>query len=150
MNQVGRPDGILSEVQAPPSLPANGTARRTIRILLRDIDHNPLLFGGATIEMSSEREEPMVSVVGVADHGNGTYSITIEAGSTAGTDRLTFRVDDGFGPVSLYPPVEIELELSSDMFVMQLLSRWLTPIRSGRTADKQARVLLGSKRGSRL
>ena len=148
--QIGRPDGVLSEVQAPPSLPANGRARRTLRILLRDIDRNPLLLGGATIEISSEREEPLVSVVGVVDHGNGTYSMTIQAGSTVGTDRLTLRVDDGLGAMSLHPPVEIDLTPSFDPFVQQLLNRWLAPMLRERGTGMRPEPPLPSTEGARL
>ncbi|MCI0588133.1 MAG: DUF1028 domain-containing protein [Planctomycetes bacterium] len=102
---VGHPDGILSTAAAAvPNLPADGSSQTTLTIALADIDGNPVTTGGATVTVSHDATSAGSCSIGpVADLGNGTYQVTLTAGTIAGTDVFRVVVGDPLGPVTLYP-----------------------------------------------
>src|SRR5262245_23661805 len=102
---AGHPDGTLSSAApAVASLPADGTSQTTLTIALADIQGTPLTTGGATVTVSHDPTSAGSSSIGpVVDQGNGTYLVTLTAGTTAGTDVYRIVVGDALGPVTLYP-----------------------------------------------
>ena len=104
----GRPDGILSRVDAVQSMPADGRTRRTVTVELVDIDGVALSSGGATLTVETEDGSPSLASVGaVSDHGDGSYSFELTAGTSTGTDRFVIAADDGFLKATLYPYLEV-------------------------------------------
>ncbi len=106
---IGRPDHHLSRVSVNPArLIADGAAQATVRIALRDWRDQPLTTGGATIVATLDPSSTTTATLGaVTDHGDGTYSLPITAGTTPGELRLSLRVDNGPLRVLLTPRTEI-------------------------------------------
>jgi hypothetical protein len=107
-NRQGRPDGILSQVEAVDSLPADGATEREVRVRLVDVDGQALTHGGATLAVTTESgAPPRVHVGPVTDHGDGSYSFPVRAGTETGTDRLVITAQDEFLRATLYPFLEL-------------------------------------------
>ncbi len=76
-------------VVSPTSLMANGTATSQITVRLKDAFGNNLTSGGAVVSFVT----PSIgSIGGVSNNGDGTYSATYTAGTSAGTVTITPRV----------------------------------------------------------
>lgn len=104
LERVGRPDGIHSRAETVDSLPADGRTRRTVLVRLVDLEGQPLTLGGATLSVASADGVPLHAASGpVVDHGDGTYSFELTAGTTSGLDRLAIRAEDGLVAATLYP-----------------------------------------------
>ncbi len=85
-------------------LPADGLSSTSLELSLVDIHRNPLGSGGASISVTHSEESAAIAAIGaVTDHGDGTYSVALGAGLEPGTDVLRVVVEDGMGPVTLYP-----------------------------------------------
>ena len=114
-DHAGRPDGILSRVGGLKALPADGVTQRTITVELRDIDERRLAHGGALLEVTTADGLPSLATLGpVQDLGNGRYTFTLGAGTTAGVDRFVVKATDvsptdpsDIVTATLYPPLEI-------------------------------------------
>ena len=107
---LGRPDHLLSEKQLTSNvLPGNGTATTTMEIKLFDWAKNPIVSGGHQVVIAHAQDSAGLSSIGdVVDHGDGTYSVALTSGVGQGIDRFEVRVDDGQGPVLLFPYPELE------------------------------------------
>lgn len=108
---VGRPDHLLSSA-APDaaSLPADGLSQTTVTVQLIDIEGDPLMHGGAALNVEWTGAGPPVATPGpVADHGGGQYSFALTATTEAGEGTWNVVVDDGLGPVQLWPEVRLEV-----------------------------------------
>ncbi len=106
--RAGRPDGILSRVHAVASLPADGQTERTVTVELVDLEGQPILHGGALLDVSTESGAPALSTPGpVSDHGDGKYSFTLRAGKETGVDRFVIRARDELVRATLYPYLEV-------------------------------------------
>ena len=102
--RAGRPDGILSSVRAVDSLPADGTTKRLVMVRLVDVDGVPLDHGGADVQVRTvDGSRSFTSASPVVDHGDGTYSFSLTAGTRTGTDRFVITAADGFLKATLYP-----------------------------------------------
>jgi len=102
--RAGRPDGLLSRVHAVDSLPADGVTERTVTVELVDLEGERILHGGALVEVETEDGAPPLATSGpVSDHGDGTYSFTLRAGTTSGVDRFVIRARDELVRATLYP-----------------------------------------------
>jgi len=101
----GRPDHILSTAAwSEPSVPGNGTREVTLTVVLHDWESNALGHGGAAVTVSHSPASAGLSTLGpVTDVGDGSYTIPVVAGVGQGTDEFEIVVDDGAGPVTLYP-----------------------------------------------
>jgi len=111
--QSGRPDAIHSLVDAgADSLPADGLASLPVSIRLLDLDGVPLTSGGAAVTLVNDSGAPDVCVPSaVTDHGDGSYSFDLTAGTVPGTDAWRIVVDDGLGAlVSLYPALSVRVD----------------------------------------
>ncbi len=110
-DHVGRADGILSTVDAVQSMPADGATRRTVTVKLVDLDGVALTSGGASVEVATVDGGPSLSSVGaVSDHGDGSYSFELAAGTQVGLDRFVISADDGVIRATLYPYLEVRLD----------------------------------------
>ena len=131
---VGRPDHILSTVSAPAqALPADGMTQTTVTVTLADVDGLPLTHGGAEVAIEVQ-EDSAVTVGAVTDHGDGTYSFPVTAGTTPGLARFTITADDGLVKATLFPHFELAVDA-------------VTPLHCGRdtvavTQDTQAALTL--------
>ncbi len=106
---LGRPDHLLSKVTPSAGvLPAGGAASGVLTIQLADWQGTPLAAGGANVAVLHEAGSDGVVTLGApVDLGNGTYRVPYLAGLQSGKDVLRVVVDDGQGPVSLYPFTEV-------------------------------------------
>jgi hypothetical protein len=118
--EVGRPDAILSQVDVgADSVPADGVTRVPVALRLIDIDGTPLTSGGATVWLKNLSALPDVTTPSpIVDHGDGSYSFELTAGTTPGTDQWRVIVDDGPQRlVQLYPPITIRVDPVADLHV---------------------------------
>lgn len=101
----GHADHVRSmQTMSRAGVPGNGTTPATLTIALRDWEDLPLLAGGATVTVAhSATSDGLSSIGSVVDHGDGTYSVELTAGVGQGRDEYVVVVDDGRGPVTLYP-----------------------------------------------
>jgi hypothetical protein len=51
----------------------------------------------------------------VIDHGNGTYSFTLTAGTSTGEDQWKITVNDGFRPATLAPYLKMRVDPAVDL-----------------------------------
>ena len=105
--RAGRPDGLLSRTSSVQSMPADGRTRRSVTVSLVDIDGVPLTSGGATLSISADGGPALADIGPVLDHGDGTYSFELTAGTTPGTDRFVIVADDGVQEATLFPYLEV-------------------------------------------
>lgn len=94
-----RVDPFLSQLAVTPdSLPADGTSAASILIIPKN-NSDTLLPPGRTILLRNTGS----GILGaVTDNGNGTYSATITAPTTAGTDTISARVVSGTDTVTIF------------------------------------------------
>ncbi|HJR54260.1 MAG TPA: invasin domain 3-containing protein [Gemmatimonadota bacterium] len=86
----GPPSGATSQITASPtSIPANGASTSTITVELRDASGTPLIAGGDAVQLSTTAG----ALGSVSDNGNGTYTATLTAPSTAGTATISGTVN---------------------------------------------------------
>ena len=106
---IDRADAVHSRVSSVQALPADGTTQRTVTVSLRDIDDVPLTGGGAILSITTADGQPALTTVGpVTDHGDGTYSFSLTAGTAPGTDTYAIEVDGGFAKTTtLYPYLSV-------------------------------------------
>lgn len=106
--RAGRPDGLLSRAWTVDSLPADGVTERTATVELRDLEGARIPHGGALVEVGTESGAPPLATPGpVIDHGDGTYSFTLRAGTTSGLDRFAIRARDELVSATLYPYLDV-------------------------------------------
>ena len=110
VNRIGVADGLLSRVEpAATSMPADGTTTTTVTVRLRDLDDNPLAFGGFPLAVREIDGPQPASVESVEDNGDGTYSIILRAGTEPGQGRWRIVALQGARPRTLHPPLELEV-----------------------------------------
>ncbi len=104
-SKAGRPDHVKSKnVLNRPVLHANGADTTKLGVRLFDIDGVAIPVGGANVTVTVEPGATAGVTIGtVNDLGTGEYWIPVTAQNTVGTAKLRVVVDDGMGPVTLYP-----------------------------------------------
>ena len=102
---IGRPDAIHSTVSFdPPAIPPNGTATTTMHVTLLDWQDDTITVPIDSLTVTHAADSAGISAIGaVTDHGDGTFSVQITAGTSTGTDRFRVTADDGIRPVVLMP-----------------------------------------------
>ncbi|MFH0947306.1 MAG: DUF1028 domain-containing protein, partial [Planctomycetota bacterium] len=108
---LGRPDHIMTEVnprqltlKEGPHPPAD------LKIVLRDWNGDRVLTPIQSITVTAVDPAGTVAVIGSpVAHGNGVYTVPVRPGGTLGRVNLKIVVDDGRGPVTLYPFVELSV-----------------------------------------
>jgi hypothetical protein len=115
--QLGHPDGLNSMVfPGAQCLPADGRTATSVDVTLIDIEGLPITQGGATVTLTNESGLPAVTTPSaVIDHGNGTYSFTLTAGTLAGVDQWKITVDDGFRPATIAPYLNMRVDAPIDL-----------------------------------
>ncbi|HED65586.1 MAG TPA: DUF1028 domain-containing protein [Planctomycetes bacterium] len=110
-NRIGKPDALLSTATSVQSMPADGRTQRTVTVRLVDIDGTPLTTGGNNVVVTPVGGGSFLSTVGpVIDNGDGTYSFTVTAGTSPGTDLFDISADAGKVTAHLYPYPQIRLD----------------------------------------
>lgn len=111
LQHVLRPDHFRSEVTlAPSTLLADGRTRTVATVVLKDWRSARLPWGGANVQVAlASTSTANVTLGSVTDHGDGSYSLPITAGTTVGTAQLRITVDDGQGPVQLAPDAAVQV-----------------------------------------
>jgi hypothetical protein len=113
---AGRPDQVLSRVRAnAQALVADGRSSTTVTVELVDVEGVPLRHGGATL-FANSMGGALLGATPFRDHGDGTYSVDLVAGTTPGTERWRISVDDG-GPavIVLQPDVEVRVDPPAEL-----------------------------------
>ena len=102
---LGHPDGLLSEVTAEAAQVAgDGLSTVELRVVLRDYSGRRLTRGGAIFTLEHPAGSAGLSTLAqVQDHHDGSYTLTLQAGTGTGTDVLALRVDDGVLDATLFP-----------------------------------------------
>jgi hypothetical protein len=152
----GRPDHVLSRVTTDAeTLPADGKARATVTVELRDIDDVPLGHGGATLTLTNQSgSAPVTTASAVTDHGDGTYSFTLKAGTATGADRWRIVADDGIGDVTLHPELSVAvvpvapLHVGHDQVSAAAPGEVLLVVNTGSAGAKRPYLLLASNAGT--
>jgi hypothetical protein len=114
---AGRPDHLRSTM-APETtlLVADGATSTDVLLELIDLDGVPLAHGGATITVEPEEGDPLATATDVVDHGDGTYTLRMTAGTEPGVQRYLVRADDGVEVATLYPFLELEIAPFTSLF----------------------------------
>lgn len=107
----GRPDGILSRVDAVEAMPADGLTKRSVTVQLVDLEGVPLTTGGARVSVAPADGARAHALIGpVTDLGDGRYRFTLTATRSVGTDRLVIRAEDDLVRATLWPYLEVRSE----------------------------------------
>lgn len=117
--KAGVPDHLLSSATASAeALVADGLSTATVTVALADLDGVPLATGGAALTVAAADGGPTLTQVGpVTDHGDGTYAFDVTAGAQAGDETLAITVDDGTGPVLLFPYLDLRVDPLAELHV---------------------------------
>jgi hypothetical protein len=102
---TGRPDHFMTTTTfAPPNLPADGITQTFATIQLKDWQGLDVAGAGATITPTLDPTSTATVQIGaVTALGNGSYRFPITAGGSAGAALFRITVNDGQGPVLLWP-----------------------------------------------
>jgi len=112
--RLGRPDGVNFSLQGVDALPADGLSQRNFTVHLADIDGTPLTAGGASLTLRHLNPSTAIATIGpVVDNGDGSYTFSVTAGTSVGTDQIVIKADDGFVRPELFPYVTIRSEAVS-------------------------------------
>lgn len=115
--QLGHPDGLNSLVfPGAQTLPADGVTSTQVDFTLVDIEGIPLLQGGAAVTLTNVSGQAAVTTPSaVLDHGNGSYSFSLTAGTLPGEDQWKITVNDGFRPATLAPYLKMRVDPMFDL-----------------------------------
>jgi hypothetical protein len=107
---AGRPDAVQSVVTFEPGrLPPNGSAMGTMHIELNDWQGQPVSVETSIVRVVHSPLSAGISTIGdITDHGDGTFSVELTAGTSPGVDRFIIEVDDGIRRVTLTPEPRFE------------------------------------------
>ncbi len=114
----GRPDHILSTVStSTQKLVADGVSTMDVHVQLVDVEGVPLTSGGASLTLTNLSGNPDATTPGaVVDHGDGSYSFSLTAGTAAGLDDWELKFNDGVGNVRLYPRLAARVDPLTPLF----------------------------------
>jgi len=122
---------------------------------LFDVDGNAIQHGGISVTVSPAPGTTPTATAGTPTYlGGGAYSIPLTAGTTPGTDEFQVVVDDGSGPVTLYPYLEVKnvavkpLHVGIDELSAAEGSDTKFVVNLGAGAGSHPFVLLGSASGT--
>ena len=103
--QAARPDAYESLiVPAQDRIQASANALLDYWVELYDLDGSGLTHGGANFDLTHLTGSSGQAVLeNVIDHQDGSYTLQVRSGTSAGWDQFAFQVDDGLGSVQLSP-----------------------------------------------
>jgi hypothetical protein len=94
---VGHPDAVQSQVTFDPEfIPPNGVSTTLMRIELLDWQGLPASdpIAGFGVQHAPD-SDGLSTIGGINDYGDGTYDVTLTAGTAAGIDRFLLSGNDG-------------------------------------------------------
>jgi len=108
LGQVGVPDQVESSVvPSARALPADGVSKLEVHVALADLEGTPLVGGGDSIRWEQLSSGPASSFpLAVYDHGDGTYTLEIQASTVPGEDVFRLSANG----VVLQPDVEVRVD----------------------------------------
>jgi hypothetical protein len=94
---VGHPDAVQSQVTFEPDfIPPNGVSTTLMRIELLDWQGLPATDPLTGFDVQHAPDSDGLSTIGgINDNGDGTYDLTLTAGTAPGTDRFLLSGNDG-------------------------------------------------------
>ena len=106
---LGRPDHIMTQVAPRQLTVKTGPQPPTdLTIVLRDWNGDRVTTPIESISVTAVDPAGTTAVIGSpVSRGDGVYTVPVRAGGTLGRVLLKIVVDDGQGPVTLYPYVEL-------------------------------------------
>ena len=112
LSMLGHPDHILtSVVQSATSLPADGQTPAFFTIHPADVDGGALTSGGLNISVARVGGGSFHAAPSqVLSNADGSYTFSVTAGTTPGTDEYEIVLDDGLVQATLYPYPSITVE----------------------------------------
>ncbi len=155
-SKAGLPDQLLTDVlPGADKLVADGLTRTQVRVVLRDVDGNPIDHGGQTLALTYTGDDPQVAFAGPpVDQGDGTHTFDVTASSTPGRASWRIVVQQGSDLVQLQPEVEIAVDPLVDLHAgfdkVSLSEVELVPfvVNRGSSEGGRAYQILGSARGT--
>lgn len=106
----GRPDGLLSVAAFDDAqVVGDGSSLRELHVGLVDVDGVPLDHGVGSVTVEhAPGSAGLSSLDSIVDHGDGTYTIRVQAGTGEGTDlfAVTFADDTTHATLFPYPALE--------------------------------------------
>ncbi|MBI5853068.1 MAG: DUF1028 domain-containing protein [Planctomycetes bacterium] len=111
ITQRGFADHFRSTVTfEPASLPFDGASVSRGTLVLRDLDGTQITHGGAIVTVVVDPSSTTNPTVGaVTDHGDGSYSFPVTAGTRFGQAFFAIDVDEGRGRRRLGPLTQIAI-----------------------------------------
>ena len=114
----GEPDHLWSEIEpGAQSLVADGKSSTDVLIRLVDVDGVPLAQGGNVVLVHNDSGSAAVAQAGpVVDHGDGTYTFTLTAGTQPGEDTYVIHASKSLvGYTRLYPDLVMRVDPLVDL-----------------------------------
>jgi uncharacterized Ntn-hydrolase superfamily protein len=110
-DQAGRPDQVQSQLtQQFTQLHSQGGSSGRVELELADLEGAPVTNTALTFWFTYVGTGTPVTTPGAVKHlGGNRWAFSVQAGTTAGTDRWQVWVDDGVRPVLLQPDVVVEV-----------------------------------------
>jgi hypothetical protein len=101
----GNPDGIATHHSwSMPVVPGDGQTIAELKIAAVDVYGQPVTNGGAVLTIAHAEGSAGLSTRQMwVDHGDGTYTVRVQAGNTPGTDQFVITFNDDAGPATLFP-----------------------------------------------
>jgi Family of unknown function (DUF1028)/Invasin, domain 3 len=108
---TGRPDHFLSTVSFnPPDLPADGITQTFATVQLKDWQGTNVGGTGAAVSVTlAPSSTAAVQIGAVTALGGGAYGFPVTAGTAAGAASFDVVVNDGQGPVLLWPRPQLSV-----------------------------------------
>lgn len=109
---AGHADHINTDkIVIPRTIAADNSSTAELLIALNDIDNRPVPeVLNRTITVTHADESAGAAFIGPVENlGHGAYSITLNAGSATGIDIFDILIDDGKGPIKLYPSPKLKI-----------------------------------------
>ncbi|MCK6447118.1 MAG: DUF1028 domain-containing protein [Planctomycetes bacterium] len=105
----GLVDQVHSRVEpSKTTLVANGEDALIVRLSVGDIERRRISHGGHTVRIEPlNTPSPVTSPGALVDHGDGTYSFPVKAGTSAGSDTWRVIVTENQKDVVLLPDVAV-------------------------------------------
>lgn len=137
------PDPSQSDVSASPSvILANGTDTSTITVLVRDDTGTLLGRGGTAVTLSTT----LGSLGPLTDHGDGSFSAVLTAGTTTGVAVVTAQIDGA--PAASAASVAFELDEAHIAAVFDETTAQFVQRRMERILTQEPRAYgFGARRG---
>ncbi len=155
-SKLGLADHLLTRVTSGADrLVADGQTGTEVLVELRDLEDDPLGFGGQTLALTYTGDQPPVAIAGpIVDHGDGTHGFEVTATNLPGRASWQIVVQQSGQTIQLHPELEIEVDPLADLHVgferFSMSNDDTVPFVVNRGVAEAGRLylLLGSARGT--